>query len=334
MKTVLFRSPFPLRRKWKDLYQGMQQSPFQSWYLNRLWFLVYGLKGKRRTFKPCFYLFVDEERNNECIIPVLVNRRKKILANFSHFGPLDYYDILCRNIDVVFLKDCLKSLFEKYPGYLMVFENVNEQSILYKLLDEYEKTAAPCVRIEFRSSIYDDYFGSLSKHQRQNIRTAYNKLKKANLNFSVVKYDAKNSIPRDVKKKCMKIYETRCAMKNGQRQGVLARIVAAKERHTNLINLMVRKAGSAVFVFFVESEPAAYLVCFYDEHRPIVYVPRLAVNVNFMKYDAGILLLNESIKCLLEERIAVVDLTRGDEPYKYAMGGVTHYNYCYKSSCN
>lgn len=329
MGNVIYYTPFPLRKRWKKLYQEMQYTPSQSWHLNRLWFLVYWLKGTRRKYRPLFYYFCDQEKN-ECIIPVLVNKKEKILANYSHFGPIDYYDIITSNPNEVFLKSCLKSLFDNYPEYQVLFENVNEHSILFNLLDGCEKTVAPCVRIEFNSLDYDEYFGSLSKHQRQNIRTAYNKLKKANLNFSVVKYDAKNIIPSDVEKKCKKIYEARCAMKNGQRQGVLARIAAAKERHTNLINLMVRKTGSAVFVFFVESEPAAYLVCFYDEHRPIVYVPRLTVNVDYMKYDAGILLLNESIKCLLDEGIAVVDLTRGDEPYKYAMGGVTVNNYTFR----
>ena len=49
----------------------------------------------------------------------------------------------------------------------------------------------------------------------------------------------------------------------------------------------------------------------------------------------GIVLLDKVIKELTrEEKDCCMDLTRGDEPYKYAMGGVTHYNYCYKVYCN
>lgn len=94
--------------------------------------------------------------------------------------------------------------------------------------------------------------------------------------------------------------------------------------------MLVRKGDNVVFVLYIENDPAAYMVCFYDEHRPIVYVPRLSANVEYLKYDAGILLLNESIKHLLAEGISVVDLTRGDEPYKYAMGGVTVNNYTFR----
>lgn len=331
LKHQKYHTPFRLKRKWAELYQKGNYTPFQSWELNRLWFLVYWLKGTRRKYRPSFYYFCDQEKN-ECIIPVLVNKKEKILANYSHFGPIDYYDIITSNPNEVFLKGCLKSLFDDYPGYQVLFENVNEHSVLFNLLDGCEKTVAPCVRIEFKSLDYDEYFGDLSKHQRQNLRTAYNKLQKAGMAFSVVKYDAENRIPLGVHKKCMKLYEERCVMKNGgyRRKGVFSKLAATKDSRTNLVNMLVRKGDNVVFVLYIENDPAAYMVCFYDEHRPIVYVPRLSANVEYLKYDAGILLLNESIKHLLAEGISVVDLTRGDEPYKYAMGGVTVNNYTFR----
>lgn len=331
METLIYRTPFRLRNKWLELYQKGLYTPFQAWRLNLVWFLVFGLKGTRRKFKPLFYYFHDEENTgNECIIPVLVNKKQKILANYSQFGPIDYYDIICGKSDKDFLGGCLELLFEHFSGYSMHFENVNEHSVLFGLLDGFERITAPCVRIEFGSSSYEDYFGGLSKHQRQNIRTAYNRLQKTGLSYATVKYDAANTIPRDVENKCAKIYEGRCAMKNGKKTGVLGKIVAVKERLTNLVNLLVREKGNAVFVFFVENEPTAYLVCFYDAHRPVVYVPRLSANIDYLKYDPGILLLNEAIKILLAEGISVVDLTRGDEPYKFSMGGTVVNNYTFR----
>lgn len=326
-------SPFPLKRKWIELYRKGDYTPFQSWELNRLWFLVYGLKGTRRKFQPIFYYFKDvEDDKKECIVPVLVNKKDKVLANFSQFGPIDYYDILYSSNSDGFLDDCLNALFEEYGGYRINFENIPESSVLCNLLEGYEKQVAPCVRIEFRTLQYEDYYQSLSKHQRQNLRTAYNKLQKAGVSFSIVKYDAANRIPLSVHKNCMKLYEDRCVMKNGgyRREGFFSKLAAAKDSRTNLVNMLVRKGDNVVFVLYIENDPAAYMVCFYDEHRPIVYVPRLSANVEYLKYDAGILLLSESIKHLLAEGISVVDLTRGDEPYKYAMGGVTVNNYTFR----
>ena len=40
-------------------------------------------------------------------------------------------------------------------------------------------------------------------------------------------------------------------------------------------------------------------------------------------------MLNESIKILLNEGVTRIDLTRGNEQYKYAMGGTEHYDYQY-----
>lgn len=312
-----------------------QYTPFQAWRLNWVWFLVYRLKGTRRKFQPVFYCFKDVgDDKKECIVPVLVNKKEKILANYSQFGPIDYYDILYSSNGSGFLNDCLNALLEEYRGYKMNFENVPESSVLCNLFEGYEKQAAPCVRIEFRSLQYEDYYQSLSKHQRQNLRTAYNKLQKAGISFSIVKYDAENRIPLTVHQQCIKLYEERCVMKNGgyRREGFFPKLAAAKDSRTNLVNMLVRKGDNAVFVLYIESIPAAYMVCFYDEHCPKVYVPRLSASVEYLKYDAGILLLNESIKHLLAEGITVVDLTRGDEPYKLAMGGVVVNNYTFRKS--
>lgn len=312
-----------------------QYTPFQAWQLNWVWFLVYRLKGTRRKFQPIFYYFkAVEDDKKECIVPVLVNKKDKILANFSQFGPIDYYDILYSSNSDGFLDDCFSALFEEYQGYKLNFENIPESSVLCNLFGGFDKQLAPCVRIEFQSLQYENYYQSLSKHQRQNLRTAYNKLQKAGKPFSIVKYDAENRIPLSVHKKCMKLYEERCVMKNGgyERKGVFSKLAAAKDSRTNLVNMLVSKGNNVVFVLYIENIPAAYMVCFYDEHRPMVYVPRLSASVEYLKYDAGILLLNESIKHLLAEGFNVVDLTRGDEPYKLAMGGVVVNNYTFRKA--
>jgi hypothetical protein len=39
------------------------------------------------------------------------------------------------------------------------------------------------------------------------------------------------------------------------------------------------------------------------------------------------MLINEVSKILINEGVEVLDLARGEEPYKYSMGGVAHVNY-------
>ena len=69
------------------------------------------------------------------------------------------------------------------------------------------------------------------------------------------------------------------------------------------------------------------MIGLYNEKHNVVYVPRLSCNIKYLRYDPGILMLNESIKILLNEGIRIIDLTRGDEPYKFAMGGGDRQNY-------
>lgn len=333
IECLVYRSPLRLKKVWMRIYDNGRYTPFQAWRLNWVWSLVYGLKGTRRKYKPLFYYFHDkEDKGNECIFPVLVDKKRRLLANYSQFGPIDYYDIVCSSSDDEFLRKCLSKLLEEYKGYSLNFENVNESSALFRVLDVFERIEAPCVRIEFQSADYDVYNRSLSKHQSLNIRTRSNKLQRLGLPFNVVKYDVNNKIPKSVHRKCMKMYEVRCAMKNGYKSGPLSKLAAYRDRVTNLIDLLAMDDGNAVFVAFVNGIPAGYMVCFYDLHRPIVYVPRLTVNADFMCYGAGILMLNETIKILLKEGIGILDLTRGDEPYKFSMGGTVHYNYTFRKT--
>lgn len=57
-------------------------------------------------------------------------------------------------------------------------------------------------------------------------------------------------------------------------------------------------------------------------------IPRLAINDKYKSYSPGILLINETIKFLISNnKIHTLDLSQGEEEYKYKMGGVKHYSY-------
>jgi CelD/BcsL family acetyltransferase involved in cellulose biosynthesis len=58
-------------------------------------------------------------------------------------------------------------------------------------------------------------------------------------------------------------------------------------------------------------------------------LPKLAINMDFSRYSPGGILINESIKYIYENQIPItnVDLSRGEERYKYIYGGKQHLNY-------
>lgn len=81
------------------------------------------------------------------------------------------------------------------------------------------------------------------------------------------------------------------------------------------------------FCLYINENPAAFMSGFVTNFNEIVF-PIVAMNSSFREYVPGKLMINESIKYLQKkESIRVLDLSRGDERYKFEMGGSKHYNY-------
>ena len=330
IESKTYHSPWRLRAIWERLYADGHYTPFQSWICNWWYYLTYGLKGSRRKYTPQFVLMTRDA--DMCILPIAVDRKRKKVIDFSVGGPIDYYDALSSTRDAEFLSACVERLREMYTGYEIVLSNVNEQSLLCQVLpQENVIETEPCVKIDFESEEYDEYYQSLSKHQRQNLRTGYNKLLREGLSWRLERYDTKQPMSQSDWKKCLKMYEERSRMKNKRGNSLSLRIADWKNRQINLINILVRRWDRAeTFVLYLDGEPVAYMSGMYNEQHDTYYVPRLSCSNQYLKYDTGILMLNESIKILLKEGIKTVDLTRGDEPYKFAMGGKESLNYGYR----
>ena len=58
-----------------------------------------------------------------------------------------------------------------------------------------------------------------------------------------------------------------------------------------------------------------------------VIIPRLVLNDKFARYSAGMLMINETVKKLIEKGITCLDLAIGNENYKFVMGGEGNFNY-------
>ena len=71
---------------------------------------------------------------------------------------------------------------------------------------------------------------------------------------------------------------------------------------------------------------AAFLSGLIDKNSKSVIIPRLSINDDFLKYSPGIVLINETAKKLAENKnIDNLDLSKGDEQYKFSMGGEVYY---------
>ena len=213
IESKTYSSPWKLRAVWKKLYAEGDYTPFQSWISNWWFYLTYGLKGSRRKYKPQFVLLTEDVEI--CILTIAVDRKRKKVIDFSVGGPIDYYDALSSTRDAEFLSACIAKLKEMYAGYEIVLNKINENACLYPVLNDKDVVETePWVKIDFESDVYDEYYQSLSKHQRQNLRTGYNKLQREGLIWRLGRYDTKHPMPKNDWKKCLTMYEERCRMKN------------------------------------------------------------------------------------------------------------------------
>lgn len=332
MKIKKFRNITKIKSTWEHLYNSNPNvTPFQSYESNYLYYKVFRYNKNRFYCSPVFFL--AEENSQIVIVPLIINNIKKIIYDFSSLSPIDYYDIITSpNVTHTFVKEVLESIFSIYSSYQIQFSHINENSLIYKSIGHLNNKKEICVKINFTSNEYECYYASLSKHMRQNLRTAYNRINKDNISYHLKKYDLTIGNPdKEIWYKCQKMYEDRCDMKNNPKFAKIRNLI---HRIGNPVNHIITQITEhAIFILFFENEPVAFLAGFYNSSKEIFYVPRLSGNNKFLRYNTGIVMLNETIKLLLQEGIKVLDLTRGNEPYKYSMGGVEHYNISIDESC-
>ena len=180
-----------------------------------------------------------------------------------------------------------------------------------------------CVAIDLGGREYEDYYLSLSKHQRQNLRTAYNKIEKEGETVSLDIIDPR-SLTREFRRELQFLYEDRKARIDS---GLSTFKLFYKRISAPVFKIMMSIENGKLFVLKINDKPAAVMAGFYSKERDGFVVPVLFSNNEMLRYSPGIILINEVVKELIQEKVNSLDLARGTEQYKYMMGGKTHLNY-------
>lgn len=84
-----------------------------------------------------------------------------------------------------------------------------------------------------------------------------------------------------------------------------------------------------ILVLYINGSMAAFMSGLSGNDRLII--PRLSIDETLKRYSPGMLLVVESIKYLIKSTdIRVLDLSQGQEQYKYNLGAVEHLSYRFK----
>lgn len=273
---------------------------------------------------PIFFYAQDEKGEILMIAPMKLWVKSKKLDTLGNIGYCDITDFLfAKEVNWEDKKRILDS-FRNYIGHNFYLSRIHENSDLLLAFNGRlsHLGSHKCVDI-FIEGNADDHFLSLSKSVRQNIRTAYNRLKKNNLSYNYKIYFGGQNINKKVKKETKKLYLKRQTSKyfGGKSMFNNIRSIFVKYlRHDNYS--LYNNDNSVLSVLYIEGEPAAMFNGVLSKNQDRIVIPRLAINNDFKFYSPGYILIIESIKYIVTEtKIRHLDLCRGTEQYKTDLGG-------------
>lgn len=316
-----------IKSEWEQIYSLGYLSPFQS-FEAQLIYQTHFYNYYRRWPLRAMYVVARSE-DNIMILPITVCALRRRVADYFYGSTVDYFDVLIGKKDTFLFNYVIQFLSHKFLGYQILFGRVHQNSILHELLSEEDiAIQEKCVSISIGKE-YEEYYHRLSAHQRQNIRTSYNRIAKENIHVELRQFP---HISHKLWHQCYRMYERRAMVHRGGHDSFFKAcrigLLIFSLRWRNLVNLMIRKTASFYILFFNDI-PVAFMAGFFSNDGAVYYVPRLSANDDWAFYSPGIILVNETAKMLINSEVSVIDLTAGDEKYKYLMGGITHMRYTY-----
>lgn len=325
-----------LQKIWQKFYANNPYLfPYSSWEYNEQIYKYIKVKPSS-MFQKNFFCVYEEEKKPLVLFPLYLKKNKLRLfgENISGAGHLDLlYDA---EITTTQLENAFTELKSMFSGRILELRMINERSKLFSFLQDMADAGVDamlqvkseeervCVKIPFPDD-YEEYEkGGFNSNNRNNLHRAYKKTRKNDLDMSlkVIQGPFKDkSLLSDV----MKIYTKRESERKNRHMDFIPYI---KHRYfSGLIWAIENLDSQYTFCFFLNNQLAAFMTGFVTNYNEIVF-PYVSIDSKFGSYTPGKLMIAESIKYLqAHNSIRALDMSRGDERYKFEMGGVRHYNY-------
>ena len=327
-----------LKSFWLQLECGTDMTYFQAyaWY-EMLWNLNKDISDKR--FEIVFAT-ITQDRDVVLRAPLWIVKKtfgkvnRKGFYIFGRGGWSDYLNFIYKDFDDEVITFLLKQLTDKYKLSDFYFENISESTQMYKFLTSVCNTddvsSQICVGLTIGGLKFDHYQKQLSKQFRQNIRTANNRLTR---DCKSLVYDFSDS---NVDLDEFTAYRSvRVAKKNDWGGKTL------KWRIINFISTKILRRGWYKFAEYApyshdknskfmtaktyEGELCASFNYGVSPDGRSIVLMGVSTNPAYSRYSPGILLLYSFIENAIEsDRYDYIDFTRGNETYKFALGGKEH----------
>ncbi len=319
------------------LYDGVNNSPFQFKNWQELLYREF-FEQKRPGKYIGAILFVNKEPFVGGHFFNKHSGKMKGLFILGSGGDTDYNDLIWfkKDIETVHIEHLVNYMLDITKQNKFWASQILKESLLCSWATEYGADhikSNPCAHILINGT-FDEYWKSLKKGVRQNIRTAQNRINTDNKTFEIISFEDE-VIPEEVIKKYHTIYENRRITKNGQLSIKEKFYEFRRKKLKNKFNLATEAMRNVKNILssyiIIDGIVAGYFYGIKDNCGRVCLM-HVAVCDEFARYSPGMILLSKSLEKIYERReIKNFDLSNGDEGYKLSLGAVLHSTeyYCY-----
>ena len=315
MSLTLVRGGFAdLGDRWSDLCRAADAMPFSTPQFGEAWWSIFGSAGQAKL-----ELLGLENGTGELVglAPL-----KRCGTHWSFAGDHEVSDFLgpvAKQGQESSLVAAVLDQMEAQSASSAEFRGIEPDSDWVRALGEAESRGwgvevadeAVCPTIEINGG-WDDYLASLRSRDRREVRRKLRPLRQLR---GAVDFEAVES-PSDVAAQMPDLM----AMMAESRGDKAVFLTDEMRRFFERLSGSLSEAGwLRLYVMSVSGEPAAMVLCFVARNQLLLYNSGYAPK--FRELSAGLASKVLCIRDAVERKMSSVNFLRGDEPYKYELGG-------------
>lgn len=328
---------------WKKLETGREMTAFQSYDWNVLLVEQWLKFAYNRLLSNICIAEVIENNNTVMLFPLIVQKkslgikwlgRKKGIYFLGIESWSDYMNAIYSEPNNLWFAFAFKEIAKQFPGLDINLNCVRDDTAIsiWCAEKEFQDRLTTSVFIDLPESV-EAYNQKLSKSTRQNLRTALNRMKKDNYEYEFSVYS--NIESDEIINNLCDIHAKRTKVKNKKSKEKLdllhyyskiwhACYVEWHDRKYDIIKNSMKRMNNSIFVIVkLNDVTVGYLYGLMD-NRAI----RVMQNCFKMEYAFYSPLFRGTYDFLIKQiqneskNVMQIDFTRGDEPYKYKLGGI------------
>lgn len=328
-----------IREEWEKIEKGNDMTAYQSFSWNKLLVQEHFNTFFHNFFSSLIVYMVKDGDQIKIIFPIIVQKksnktkwfgREKGVYILGHASYSDYLNAIYCNTDDKAFEALVDNLKNDLGHYIFNFTDLVEGTSFEKFIErkgitKLESTVSVAVE---KCASAEAYTKMLSKHVRQNLRTALNRMTKDGIKYEYkVIYGKIDDI--NVLEQLRELHINRMSEKNNVDTDWIHKLSSMvrinyrkrKELKNNVVYEGMKTLDNSVFVIvYLNNQISGYLYglqeahtvrimqnCFRSDYK--FYSPMFRGTYDFL------------IDCYQNDLIQKIDFTRGDESYKYQLAG-------------